>query len=88
MDFIREINEWVMSSEEEDDFVGEAERRVARLADRRPYRTLERSSVDDFDDVEFKRYFRLNKETFWKLHNMIEARIDGDVRRCVLFVMF
>lgn len=81
MDIIRELNEILWSSEEDDDFVGEDGRRAQRLAERREYRTLQRAVVDDFDDVEFHRYFRLKKESFWTLHAMVRERIDGDPRR-------
>lgn len=81
MDIIRQLNEILWSSEEDDDFVGEDGRRAQQRAGRRVYHTLQRAVVDDFDEVEFHRYFRLKKESFWTLHAMVRERIDGDPRR-------
>lgn len=72
MDFIDEINEMLMSSEEEEEYEGVV---------RRPYRNFQRSTVDDFDDADFLRYFRLRKNAFWRLHGMVCDRLRGDPRR-------
>lgn len=74
MDFINEINEMVMSSEED-------EENEENVVVRRPYRTFERSTVADFDDVDFYKYFRLRKNAFWRLHGMVCDTISGDTRR-------
>lgn len=77
MDFIDEINEMVMSSEED-------EENEENVVVRRPYRTFERSIVADFDDVDFYKYFRLRKNAFWRLHGMVCDAIGGDARRYVV----
>lgn len=76
MDFLREIDDMLMSSTSSSE--AEADERQVRHAVRRPYRTYRRSKVDDYDDVDFRKYFRLHKEAFWRLHAMVRNSIDGD----------
>lgn len=77
MDFINEINDMLMTSSSSE---GEHDvEQVARL--RRPYRMFDRNTVDKFDDVDFHKYFRITKNVFWRLHDMIRVDIDGDRRR-------
>lgn len=78
MDFINEIDDMLMSplpSSSEDEI--EVEVRPAR----RPYRTYDRAAVQDYDDVDFRKYFRLNKAAFWRLHGIVRETIEGDGRR-------
>lgn len=70
---IENLLDAVSSSEEE--FDGDAER------GRREYRMYQRKGVNDFDDKDFHRYFRVRKETFWYLHSLVGARIEGDRSR-------
>lgn len=74
MDFIDEINEMLMSSSEE-------EIEVEVRPDRRTYRIFERTIVEDYDNVDFRMYYRLNKAAFWRLHGMVRETIEGDGRR-------
>lgn len=74
MDFIDEIDEMVMSSSED-------EIEVEVRPDRRTYRIFERAIVEDYDDVDFRMYYRLNKAAFWHLHGMVRETIEGDCRR-------
>lgn len=48
---------------------------------RREYRMYTRKTVDDFDEKDFRRYFRLAKNTFWHLHSLVAPMIEGDNRR-------
>lgn len=75
MDFIREINRILHSSEEDEDGI----ERPVRV--RRSYRMLERSTVDDYDDVDFRKYFRLSKNAFWHVHGIVRDVLEGDLRR-------
>lgn len=75
MDFIREINRILCSSEEDEEGI-EPPGRV-----RRSYRMLARSTVDEYDDVDFRRYFRLSKNAFWYVHSLVRVAVEGDLRR-------
>lgn len=80
MNFLREVDEMMMSSSSssEEEYV-----RNVQSVMRRKYRNFARARVDDFDEVDFRKYFRLNKETFWRLHAMVRDSIEGDLRRYV-----
>lgn len=80
MNFSRDIDEMVMSSTSTSE---EEDMRHVEHAVRRPYRTYCRAQVDDFDDVDFRKYFRLNKDAFWRLYAMVHDGIDGDHRRYI-----
>lgn len=76
MDFIRDMDNLLMemdssSSSDEDEVEEEA-------YGRRPYRMYTRNTVDSYDEIDFRRYFRLKKSTFWHLHGSIGAQIEGD----------
>lgn len=86
MEFIREIDEMVLSSSSssaEDEFLGmlAQQHMVNRRPPRRKYRMYTRACVVDYDDVNFRKYFRLKKEAFWRLHSMVRQELDGDRRR-------
>lgn len=78
MDFLNEMDEMLMSSSSESEDEG-----ARQPTGRRYYRTFIRAKVEDFDNVEFRRYFRLNKDAFWRLHSLVHDSIDGDRRRLV-----
>lgn len=75
MDFIADINQILCSSEEDEEGI----ERPVRV--RRPYRMLARSTVDDYDDVDFRKYFRLSKPAFWHVHGAVRDVLGGDLRR-------
>lgn len=83
MDFIREIDEMLMSSSSEDELLEELaqQQMVIQRPPRRMYRMYTRACVDNYDDVDFRKYFRLKKEAFWRLHSMVRQHSDGDRRR-------
>ena len=90
MDFINEINEMVMSSSSEDDAEIFEEQETRNQRSPRPqYRMSRRACVADYDDIDFRKYFRLKKEAFWRLHSMVVQDLDGNRRRyvsCMLMV--
>lgn len=71
------------SSSSEDEFLEMLTRQqmVNQRPLRRMYRMYTRACVDDYDDVDFRKYFRLQKEAFWRLHSMVRQELDGDNRR-------
>lgn len=64
------------------------EEEVQRRVNRRPYRMMERAKVDHYDDVDFRKYFRLNKNAFHRLLNLVHDDIEGNPARCVSFGIF
>ncbi|XP_055839397.1 putative nuclease HARBI1 [Episyrphus balteatus] len=82
MDFINEINEIVMSSSSEDDVeIFEEEETRNQRSPRRQYRMSSRACVADYEDIDFRKYFRLKKVAFRRLHSMVVQDLDGDRRR-------
>lgn len=79
-----DINELLMSSsssssnEELDEIVNHREVRV-----RCPYRMIQRSKVEWNDDVDFRKYFRMNKNAFLRLLDLVRDDIDGNPDRLV-----
>lgn len=71
------MNYILCSSEDEED----AFERPVRV--RRLYRLNGRTTVEDFDDVDFRRYFRLTKAAFWRVHGLVGDALQGDLRRYV-----
>lgn len=49
--------------------------------ERQPYRMVSRRTVNDFSDVDFRKYFRLQKDSFGVLLDLVRADIDGDPTR-------
>lgn len=71
MDFIDEIEEMLLSSssDDEDDH---------RMFVRREYSLFERKTADSFDDVDFHKYFRVTKDAFRRLHQLVGANLNGN----------
>lgn len=70
----------LVSSDEEED-IGEDVGEGNEMHGRREYRIYGRKVVDDFDDTDFRRYFRLRKTTFWHLHSLDSEHVEADRRR-------
>lgn len=68
------------SSSDEDE---EAGRRQVHI--RRPYRMMKRAKIECFDDVDFRKYFRINKNAFSRLLDLVRDDIEGDPNRWVPF---
>lgn len=82
MDVLREMREMLWESSSSTSSSSEDEGVVnRRRGERRMYRSEQRCTVDDFDDIEFHRYFRLSKAAFAKVLAMVRADLDGDPRR-------
>lgn len=68
------------SSSDEDDEVG---RRDVHI--RRPYRMMQRAKIEHYDDVDFRKYYRMNKNAFCRLLHLVRDDIDGNPARLVSF---
>lgn len=79
---LMEINALLMSSSSSDEDE-EVDRREVRI--RRPYRMMQRVNVECYDDVDFRKYFRMNKNAFFRLLDLVRDDIDGDPTRWVSF---
>lgn len=76
-DWLRYLDD-MFGSSSEDEF-GPPEN--VENAGRRQYRMRRRTTVDDYDDVDFRLYYRMDKPTFWVIHGLVREKLDGDRRR-------
>ena len=68
------------SSSDEDDEVGRREVRI-----RRPYRMMQRAKMKHYDDVDFRKYYRMKKSAFCRLLDLVREDIHGNPARLVSF---